>query len=158
MDWILLLAWSLVVIGALGVLLPALPGVPVLFGGLWMLAWLDGYEKISVFTMSIIGALALVAWLVDIFGSYITAKKFGASKQALWGVVIGAIVGIFAGVVGLIIGPIIGGMIGEWMAHQDKTRATTVGLAAGLGFMLAFVVKIVLVIVMLVVFAYAYYF
>lgn len=158
MDWILLLAWGLVVIGTLGVLLPALPGVPVLFGGLWLLAWLDGYEKISVLTMSVIGALALIAWLVDIFGSYITAKKFGASKQALWGVVIGALLGMFAGVVGLIIGPIIGGMIGEWMAHQDKTRATTVGLAAGLGFMLAFLVKIVLVIVMLVVFAYAYYF
>lgn len=157
MDWILLLAWGLVVIGTLGVLLPALPGVPVLFGGLWMLAWYDGYEKISVLTISIIGAFALIAWLVDIFGSYVTAKKFGASKQALWGVVIGALVGLFFGVIGLIIGPIIGGMVGEWMAHKDNTRATTVGLAAGLGFMLAFIVKIVLVIAMLGVFAYAYY-
>lgn len=158
MDWFLLLAWGLVVVGALGVLLPALPGVPVLFGGLWLLAWYDGYEKVSVLTIAIVGALALLAWLVDIFGSYITAKKFGASKQALWGVVIGALIGLVLGVVGLIVGTIVGGIVGEWMAHQDKTRATTVGLAAGLGFMLAFIVKIVLVIVILGVFAYAYYF
>jgi uncharacterized protein YqgC (DUF456 family) len=157
MDGIWWLAWALVVLGFIGTLLPLLPGVPVLFAGLLLAAWHEGFTKVSVLSLCIIGIFACLAWAVDFFGSYITAKKVGASKQALWGVAIGALLGLAGGIVGIIIGPAIGAMVGEWLAYKDNRRAATVGVAAGLGFILAFVLKFLLVLVMLSVFAYAYY-
>ncbi len=157
MEWLWIVAILLVLIGVAGTLLPMLPGVPLVFAGLLLAAWLDGFAKVSMLTMLIIGAIAVSAWVVDIAASVITAKKAGASKQALWGAAIGALLGIFGGMPGLIIGPALGAIIGEFIAHQDSGRATSVGLAAGLGFVLALVVKIVLTMIMLAVFAYAYY-
>ena len=157
MDWQIIVAILLVVIGISGIVLPLLPGVPLVFAGLLLAASIDGFAKVSILTMVIIGVIALLAWVVDFVSSMVTAKKAGASKQAMWGAGIGALLGILGGIPGLIIGPAIGAIIGELIAHKDTSRATTVGIAAGLGFVLALVVKIVLTLTMLANFAYAYF-
>ena len=157
MDWQIIVAILLVVIGISGIVLPLLPGVPLVFAGLLLAASIDGFAKVSILTMVIIGVIALLAWVVDFVSSMVTAKKAGASKQAMWGAGIGALLGILGGIPGLIIGPAIGAIIGELIAHKDTSRATTVGIAAGLGFVLALVVKIVLTLTMLAIFAYAYF-
>lgn len=157
MDWQIIVAVLLIVVGIAGTVLPMLPGVPLVFAGLLLAAWHGGFDQVGIVTMVIIGAIAAMAWAVDFFASVITAKKAGASKYALWGAAIGALVGIAGGVAGLIIGPAIGAIIGELITHKDTTKATTVGIAAGLGFVLALAIKIVLVLTMLAVFAYAYY-
>jgi uncharacterized protein len=162
MDWQIIIAILLVAIGIAGTILPMLPGVALVFAGLLLAAWHGGFDQVSILTMVIIGVIAAMAWAVDFVASIATAKKFGASKYALWGAGIGAVAGIAGGVVGLIIGPAIGAIIGELITHQSTskeatTKATTVGIAAGLGFVLALAVKIVLVLAMLAVFAYAYY-
>jgi uncharacterized protein YqgC (DUF456 family) len=157
MDWQIIVAVLLVVVGIAGTVLPMLPGVPLVFAGLLLAAWHSGFNQVGIITMVIIGAIAAMAWAVDFFASVVTAKKAGASKYALWGAAIGALVGIIGGIPGLIIGPAIGAIIGELITHKDTTKATTVGIAAGLGFVLALAIKIVLVLTMLAVFAYAYY-
>jgi uncharacterized protein YqgC (DUF456 family) len=162
MDWQIIVAVLLVVVGIAGTVLPMLPGVPLVFAGLLLTAWHGGFDQVSILTMIIIAAIAAMAWAVDFFAAVVTAKKFGASKYALWGAGIGAVVGIAGGIVGLIIGPAIGAIIGELITHKNASKeatskATTVGIAAGLGFVLALAVKIVLVLTMLAVFAYAYY-
>lgn len=157
MDWQIIVAVLLVVVGIAGTVLPMLPGVPLVFAGLLLAAWHSGFNQVGIITMVIIGAIAAMAWAVDFFASVVTAKKAGASKYALWGAAIGALVGIIGGIPGLIIGPAIGAIIGELITHKDTTKATTVGIAAGLGFVLALAMKIVLVLTMLAVFAYAYY-
>ena len=167
MDWQIIVAILLVVVGIAGTVLPMLPGVPLVFAGLLLAAWHGGFDQVSIITMVIIGAIAAMAWAVDFFASIVTAKKVGASKYALWGAGIGALVGIAGGVVGLIIGPAIGAIIGELISHKSASKEvtsnvttaklTTVGIAAGLGFVLALAIKIVLVLAMLAVFAYAYY-
>lgn len=172
MDWQIIVAILLVVIGIAGTILPMLPGVPLVFAGLLLAAWHGGFDQVSILTMVIIGVIGLLAWVIDFSASMITAKKFGASKYALWGAGIGAILGIAGGIVGLIIGPAIGAIIGELISHKSATKqsiskqtitkeatakATTVGIAAGLGFVLALAIKIVLALTMLAVFAYAYY-
>ncbi len=157
MEWQIVVAVLLVVVGIAGTILPMLPGVPLVFAGLLLAAWNGGFDQVGIVTMVIIGAIAALAWAVDFFASVVTAKKAGASKYALWGAGIGALVGIMGGIPGLIIGPAIGAIIGELITHKDTTKATTVGIAAGLGFVLALAIKIVLVLTMLAVFAYAYY-
>jgi uncharacterized protein len=174
MDWQNIVAILLVIVGVIGSILPMLPGTPLVFGGLLLAAWHDNFVHVSITSMVIIGVLALLAWLVDFFASIVTAKKFGASKQAMWGAGIGGLVGILGGVPGLIIGPAIGAVIGELIAQNnaakvvanngekpagtDSAKVTVVGVAAGLGFVLAMVIKLVLIFAMLGIFAYAYYY
>ena len=162
MDWQIIVAVLLVVVGIAGTVLPMLPGVPLVFAGLLLAAWHGGFDQVSILTMVMIGIIASMAWAVDFFASVVTAKKAGASKYALWGAAIGAVVGIAGGIVGLIIGPAIGAIIGELITHKNTSKeatskATAVGIAAGLGFVLALAIKTILVLTMLAVFAYAYY-
>ncbi len=156
MDWQNILALVLMAIGIIGSVLPMLPGVPLVFAGMLLAAWHGAFAQVSMLTMVIIGVVAVLAWAVDFFASIATAKKVGASKNALIGAGIGAVVGILGGLPGLILGPAIGAVIGELTTHTNKTKATVVGVAAGLGFVLAMVIKLLLILVMLAIFGYAY--
>ena len=158
MDWQNILALVLMAIGIIGSVLPMLPGVPLVFAGMLLAAWHGAFARVSMLTMVIIGVIAVLAWAVDFFASIATAKKVGASKNALIGAGIGAVLGIFAGLPGLILGPAIGAVIGELTTHSNKTKATVVGVAAGLGFVLAMVIKLLLILVMLAIFGYAYFY
>ena len=157
MDWLWLLAAILVLVGIAGTILPMLPGIPLVFVGLFIAAWLDGFAKVSVLTIIIIGLIALLALIVEFLASFITVKKAGASKYALWGAAIGGLIGFFTGPFGLIIGTAVGAAIGELLAEKETSQATAVGIAAGLGFVVALVAKVVLLLIMLAIFAYAYY-
>ncbi|HQO17289.1 MAG TPA: DUF456 domain-containing protein [Methylotenera sp.] len=157
MDWLWLLAAVLVLVGIAGTILPMLPGIPLVFVGLFIAAWLDGFAKVSVFTIIIIGLIALLALIVEFVASFITVKKAGASKYALWGAAIGGLIGFFTGPFGLIIGTAVGAAIGELLAEKETSQATAVGIAAGLGFIVALVAKVLLLLIMLAIFAYAYY-
>jgi len=131
-DWYWLIAILLVIIGFVGLFLPILPGIVFIFAGLLLAAWIDQFTLVSQTTMVIIGVFVLIAWAIDFFASYFTAKKAKASKLALIGTLIGALVGILGGVIGLIIGPIIGAAIGEFISRRNSGDATRVGIAAGL--------------------------
>lgn len=157
MEWLWIFVFVLVVLGILGLALPVLPGVPLLFGGLLLAAWIDEFTKVSGTTIAVIGVIALLAWLIDIVASVITTKSVGASRQALIGTLIGAGVGILGGVPGIILGTVAGAVIGEIMAYRNLSRATRVGIAAGLGFVLALVVKLLFALLMIGIFAYAYF-
>ncbi|MEE9332437.1 MAG: DUF456 family protein [Methylophilaceae bacterium] len=158
MDWYWVLAGVLVIVGFVGLFVPILPGIVFIFAGLLLGAWIDSFTLVSQTTMIVIGVLTLMAWAVDFFASYFTAKKAKASKLALIGTLIGALLGILGGVVGLIIGPIIGAAVGEYIARRNSGDATRVGLAAGLGFVLALVVKLALATTVLLIFAYTYFY
>ena len=150
MEWLWLIVALLVFVGLAGIVLPALPGVPLLYGGLLLGAWIDHFTHVSVTTIVVIGVLALLAWLIDFFASDFTTRSVGASRQAMIGTVLG-------GLIGIILGTVIGAVVGEIMASRDAVHAGRVGVAAGMGFVLALVAKLVLALAMLAIFAYAYF-
>jgi uncharacterized protein YqgC (DUF456 family) len=139
-------------LGLAGVVLPVLPGTPLLFGGLWLAAWLDGYPLVRVLT---VGVLALMAWLADYAAAALGVQRAGASGRAMAGAAIGAVLGAFAGLPGLVVGPVLGAMAGEWLVRRHAGQATRAGVAAGLGFVIA--TKLGLALGMLGVFAFAYF-
>lgn len=157
MEWLWLIVLLLVLAGFAGIVLPMLPGVPLLFGGLLLAAWIDDFARVGTYALVLIGVLALLAWLVDLVSSLITTKSAGASRQALIGTVVGGLLGIVGGLPGIIIGTVAGAIIGEIMASRDVRRAGQVGFAAGMGFVLALVAKLLLALMMLGIFAYAYF-
>ena len=69
-----LLAGALVVIGLLGVVLPALPGLPLMFAGMWLAAWAGGYDVVGVGTVIMLAVLTLLSvgvgtWLGIVFAA-----------------------------------------------------------------------------------------
>lgn len=135
-------AGALVLVGIAGTIVPALPGVPLVFAGMWLAAWTAGYTVISGWTVALLGVLAALAVLLDFLAAMLGARRISASGAALWGATIGTIVGIFFGLPGLILGPFIGALIGEVSAGGGLKRSTQVGIAAWIGVLVGTVAKI----------------
>ncbi len=145
--WVL--AVLLIVAGVVGTVLPALPGVILVFAGVALGAWIDGFARISGWTVGALGVLTLIAWLIDFVAGYYGAKRVGASAQALAGAAIGTVAGVFTGLVGLVFMPLAGAAIGEFLARRDALRAGRVGLATWVGMALGTAAKVAIVFLMI---------
>lgn len=148
-----LLAALLVVAGLAGSILPALPGLPLVFAGLFLAAWTGDFQQVGWITLTILGALTLFAMVVDLLASLLGTRRVGASKLAVLGAAIGTLVGLLFGILGLLVGPFAGALIGELLAGRDMDQATRAGMGAWLGFVIGTLAKLALAFSMLGVFA-----
>ncbi len=139
----------LILVGIAGTIVPALPGVPVVFAGMWLAAWVDDYALIGIGTVILLGVLAGLAVLLDFVAGLLGAQRVAATGKALWGATIGTVVGIFFGLPGLLLGPFIGALIGEASAGASLMRSTHVGIATWVGLLFGTVAKIALSFTML---------
>ena len=142
----------LIVIGVAGTVLPALPGVPLIFGGVLLAAWIGDFQRISVFTVVVLAVLAVVGIVIDYIAAAISAKRAGASKQGIVGAAIGTVAGVFTGLWGLLFMPLMGAAIGEFIAHKDAFRAGKVGAATWFGLLVATAIKLAIAFTMVGVF------
>jgi uncharacterized protein YqgC (DUF456 family) len=150
------LAAVLVVVGFIGTIVPALPGVPLVFAGLFVAAWADGFQHVGVWTLIGLGVLTVIAVAVDFLAGLAGAKRVGASPLALIGAAIGTIVGLFFGIPGLLLGPFLGALVGELAAGGTLHRAANVGVGAWIGFLVGTVLKLGVCFAMLGLFALAF--
>lgn len=143
-----LLAVILVAAGMVGLIFPVLPGAPILFAGLVVAAWAEGFAYVSTGTLVALGIMALLMYLVDFLASAFGAKRFGASPRAIIGATIGAIVGIFFGIPGILLGPFLGAVLGELTARSDLKAAGRAGVGATVGLALGAAAKLALALAM----------
>ncbi len=148
--WII--AILLILAGVAGVVLPTLPGVPLIFIGVLLAAWINDFQLISVNTVYVLAALAVLGVVVDYVATALSVKRAGASRQGMIGAAIGTLVGIFTGFWGLLFMPLAGAAIGEYIAHKDILRAGKVGTATWYGLIIAVAVKLAIAFTMLGVF------
>ena len=152
-----LLAGVLVLVGLAGIVLPALPGTPLVFAGMLVAAWADGFAKVPIWVVVILGVLTASSVAVDFFSSTLGAQKAGASKLAIWGAALGTLGGLFLGFAGLILGPFVGAVIGEYYATREWRVASKVGLATWIGLVVGTALKIALAFGMVGIFALAWF-
>jgi uncharacterized protein YqgC (DUF456 family) len=126
-------AGVLIVIGALGLVLPVLPGAPLIFIGALLAAWAEDFRYLGLWSLIVLGVLSLLAVAVDFIASAFGARRFGASGRAIAGATIGAIVGLFFGVAGVLVGPFIGAVVGELTVRRNLAAASRAGVGAALG-------------------------
>lgn len=165
MDWNLLLyllAVVFVLIGLAGVLLPVLPGAPLVFLGLLFAAWADGFAHVGWPTLVLLAVLTLLALVVDFWATAHGAKRVGASGLAMLGATLGTVVGLFFALPGLVLGPFIGAVAGELLHRrslhpQTLGHAGKVGAGTWLGLLLGTALKLALAFTMLGVFALAWW-
>ena len=141
------LAIVLMVVGIAGTVLPALPGLPLVFAGMLLAAWAGGFEEVGGWTMAVLALLTLLSLGIDFMATALGAKRVGASKPALVGAVLGTFVGLMFGFVGVFIGPFVGALLGElvWLrgvGGRELGQATKVGVGTWLGVVVGTVLKL----------------
>jgi uncharacterized protein YqgC (DUF456 family) len=151
------LAVVLVIVGLAGIVFPALPGTVLIFAGLLLAAWTDGFVRIGLPTLVVLGILTIATYFVDVAMMALGMKHLGASRRAMAGAAIGTLAGLFFGLPGLIVGPFAGAVVGELTAHRDMARAGRAGLAAWIGFLIGTAVKMGLAFAMVGVFLTAWF-
>lgn len=140
--FLIITAGILLLIGFLGSILPVLPGTPLSYIGI-ILMHLS--SKVEFSTSFLVGwgiaviAVQLLDYAIPIWG----AKKFGGSKYATWGSMIGMILGIFFGPLGIILGPFVGAFVGELIAGKDKRNALKAAIGSFVGFLLGTISKLI---------------
>ncbi len=152
MVWDILLyvlAGLIVLIGLIGTIVPALPGVPLMFAGMLLAAWVGGFDPVGPWTLGILAVLTVLSVAADLLASLLGAKRVGASGWALFGSAVGTVVGLFFGLLGIIVGPFAGALAGELIAGGTLRHASNVGVGTWIGFLLGTVVKIALACLML---------
>ena len=152
------LAAVLVLVGLVGVVLPALPGLPLVFAGMLLAAWAGGFEQIGPVPLVVLGLMTAVSFAIDFWATAHGARRVGASRKALVGAVLGTFAGLFFAPVGLFVGPFLGALVGELMHGRALGQAAKVGFGTWLGIVLAVVLKLGLAFAMLGVFAFAWFF
>lgn len=145
--WIL--AASLVLTGLAGMVLPLLPGAPLLFLGLVLGAWAEDFAYVGYGTLGVLAGLTLLTYVVDFFAGVMGARRFGASKRAMIGAGIGAVAGLFMGLIGIIIGPFIGAVVGELSAQRTLSDAGYAGVGTTIGLIVGIAVKLAIGIAMI---------
>ncbi|MGH8085826.1 MAG: DUF456 domain-containing protein [Lysobacter sp.] len=152
------LAGILILVGVAGTVLPALPGLPLVFGGMLLAAWAGGFEQVGVAMLVLLGLLTVLSLGIDFLATALGAKRVGASRLALVGAVVGTVVGLFFGPIGLLTGPFVGALAGELIHGREVRKATRVGFGTWLGILVGTVLKIGLAFAMLGLFAFAWFF
>ncbi|AKC87814.1 DUF456 domain-containing protein [Pseudoxanthomonas suwonensis] len=152
------IAALLVLVGLAGVILPALPGLPLVFVGMLLAAWAGDFQRIGPLALVVLGLLTLLSIVADFVATAAGAKRVGAGPLAVWGAALGTLVGLFFGPLGLLAGPFLGALLGELWHTRALRRATHVGLATWLGLLLGTVLKLALAFAMVGFFVLAWFF
>ena len=155
-GWWWVLAIALMAAGVVGTFLPVLPGAALVFAGMLLAAWIDHFQRIGWITLTILGALTVLVFLIDVVAALFGAKRVGASRLAITGAAVGTVIGMFFGIVGLLIAPFMGAFIGELVARGRMEPAARVGLATWLGMAVGALAKMAVVLAMLGVFVTSY--
>lgn len=161
MDWTILwwiLAGLIVIAGLVGTVVPALPGIPMMWAGLVLAAWITDFEPVGWGTLGILGVLTVLSVVIDFVAGAFGAQRLGASPRAFWGATLGAVIGIFFGLVGIILGPFIGAVAAELAEGRGAHQAGRSGYGVWVGVILGTAAKLAIAFVMLGIFLMKYMF
>lgn len=152
-----LMAAVLMLVGLAGTVLPALPGIPLVFVGMVLAAWAGDFQYVGWGWLLALGILTLLSLGIDLLAGSMGAKRVGASKWAVGGALLGTLAGLFFGTLGLFAGPFVGALVGELAHRRDLGQAAKVGVGTWFGILLGTVLKVGLAFGMLGLFAFAWW-
>lgn len=146
---LLIIGIAINIIGIVGVVVPALPGIILNYISLILLYIVKGEKVVSINTLIIFGLITFTVNLLDYILPYMGAKKFGASRTGIIFASIGMVIGIiFFPPIGIFVGLLIGAFVGELVAGKNESQALRAGLATFLGSIASMVVKLILATIM----------
>jgi uncharacterized protein len=154
------LAWIIIsilfVIGMIGAVYPALPGVLAIYAAFFVYGFMIRFSDLGFWFWLIQSTIVLVVFVADYAIGAWGVRKFGGTRASVIGSNIGIILGPFViPVAGLLLGPFLGAFIGELIAGKDMKSAFRAGMGALVGFFSSTAAKIILQLIMILVFVIA---
>ena len=134
-----LLAFALSILGIIGCIVPALPGVVLSYAGL-LCAYFTSYSQMSASALWLWLGVTVAVSVADYFLPAWMTRRFGGSRAGA----IGATVGVFAGFflfppVGIFLGPFLGELRRD---RSDVPKAFLIGFGSFLSFIVGTGIKI----------------
>ena len=138
--------------------------IPFGLPGLWLIVlaiigygWLTDFQTMSAWFLLLVIALALAGELIEAWIGFRFAQRYGGSRRAGWGALVGGLIGAIVGVPLPVLGSVIGGFVGAFVGaavfeytrarHAEGAaragwgavlgRAAAVGIKMGLGVVIA---------------------
>ncbi|HYN62750.1 MAG TPA: DUF456 family protein, partial [Rubrivivax sp.] len=71
--WVL--SAALILVGVAGTVLPALPGTLFVLAGIVLGAWIDDFSRVGWGIVTVVGVLAVLAWVLDYVAGLLGARK-----------------------------------------------------------------------------------
>ncbi len=144
MDTLLtILSATLLVLAVIGCIVPAIPGPILAYGAMWIF-YVTEFSTLSLSYMAILGVITAVVFIADYYLPPLITQKFGGTKNAAWGSIIGMVLGMFIPPIGIIIGMLLGSFVGELIVGKRSvadsliaTVGTFIGFVVGTGLKLA---------------------
>lgn len=141
----LIVASAFFIAGMAGIVLPILPGAPLLIIGMIIYGFFENFANLS--WQFYAGQVLLMSFVfgVDYLASVWGIKKYGGSKTAVWGSIFGALIGLFfMGPLGIVLGPFLGAIAGEFISCKDINRAIRAGIGTLVGFLGGALIKLII--------------
>lgn len=146
---ILLIACCLVGLALIAI---GLPGLWLMVIAVIVYGLVTKFAGIGVITLSVTIVLALLSEVAEAWLGFGLARRYGGSKRAGWGALIGGLVGAAVGVPVPVVGSVIGSLVGafggallfEYLGHGDSDKAVRAGFGALLGRVAATATKMAL--------------
>jgi hypothetical protein len=114
-----------------------LPGLWVMVAGVLGFGWLTGFRTVGVGLIALVVGLALLGEIVEAWVGFRYARRFGASRRAGWGALVGGLVGAVVGVpvpvIGSVIGAFVGAFVGAALFELSASRRVETAVGAGWG-------------------------
>ena len=142
-------AFLLLLVGVAGTIVPALPGIPMVFAGAWLIGYMEDYQYFGWGTLIALGVLTVISLIIDWVSQTMGAQKAGATKLGLSGAFLGTIIGIPFGLVGIFLFPVLGAFIGEMIGHRDMRKAGKVSWATWIGMIAGIAAKLAIAFIMI---------
>ncbi|MCC6963091.1 MAG: DUF456 domain-containing protein [candidate division Zixibacteria bacterium] len=142
-------------IGVAGVIVPVIPGLPLIWTAMAIFGYFTGYAYLSGEFLVYSGIAVAVIWILQHFVQVYGAKKWGASRWGMLGAFVGMVIGLFVGsLVGVIIGPLVGAVIAELLVGKSVAASLKAGAGTFVGFAFGAVVQLIVSFVLIGIFLY----
>lgn len=153
MDWLLMLTVAVLVLGFIGTLAPAIPGIPLMFLAMLGYDWSTGFQSLGYWFLAGMLVITLLSLVVDYVFEVYGAQRFGASRWGIIGLIVGGIAGIIVlGPVGIVLGPLVGVLVGELLGGRDFGAAVISGWGTLLGLVVGSIIRISMALIMMIAF------
>jgi len=140
---LVILAFLFLLTALLGSVIPVLPGPPLGFAGLLLLQW-SGFADFSAAFLWLWAGITIAVTIMDNILPVWMTKRFGGSRMAVFGSVVGLIAGMFFfPPIGLVIGPFLGALLGELINNRSRATALKVAFGAFLAFIVGTGAKLI---------------
>lgn len=152
-DWFLVIAFSLMILGIAGSLFPSIPGPILSIIGASIYFWSTGYTTPRPIIFGLIILTGLFAVFLDYLASYYGAEKAEASKKTAIAAALASFLLFFVtGPLGIILGTGLVVLLREIMLGKELEEAFDAAIYTTIALLGSVVVKVCLTTVILVIF------